>query len=162
MNWEAIGAIGEIIGAAAVFLTLIYLAIQVKESRRATMAQIYQDRALARGHSTKAVALNNPSHHKIMYKLESIAEREGYAKAVQELTEEERYYVSLDAQDLAIRFDNIYFQYRMGLIPDAYFDDVKEGIRIYSLLWKELKMKRGKLTSELVKLIEELDKNDGT
>ena len=31
MNWEAIGAVGEIIGAMAVFGTLLYLAIQIKQ-----------------------------------------------------------------------------------------------------------------------------------
>jgi hypothetical protein len=31
MNWDAIGAIGEIIGALAVFGTLLYLAIQIKQ-----------------------------------------------------------------------------------------------------------------------------------
>ena len=30
MNWEAIGAIGEIVGALAVLATLYYLAIQIK------------------------------------------------------------------------------------------------------------------------------------
>ena len=34
MNWEAIGAIGEILGAAAVFASLIYLAIQIKSSSK--------------------------------------------------------------------------------------------------------------------------------
>lgn len=34
MNWEAIGAIGEIIGALAVFITLIYLSIQIKQNTR--------------------------------------------------------------------------------------------------------------------------------
>jgi len=33
MNWEAIGAIGEILGATVVFITLIYLAIQVKHAK---------------------------------------------------------------------------------------------------------------------------------
>lgn len=33
MNWEAIGALGEIIGAIAVFGTLLYLAIQIKQVR---------------------------------------------------------------------------------------------------------------------------------
>ena len=33
MNWEAIGALGEIIGATAVFGTLLYLAIQIKQVR---------------------------------------------------------------------------------------------------------------------------------
>ena len=32
MNWDAIGAIGEILGALAVVLTLGYLAIQVKQN----------------------------------------------------------------------------------------------------------------------------------
>ncbi len=33
MNWEAISAIGEAVGAAAVVFTLIYLAIQVRHAR---------------------------------------------------------------------------------------------------------------------------------
>ena len=33
MNWEALGAVGEIAGAIAVFVTLGYLAIQVKHAR---------------------------------------------------------------------------------------------------------------------------------
>ena len=30
MNWDAIGAIGQILGAAAVFISLGYLAVQLK------------------------------------------------------------------------------------------------------------------------------------
>jgi len=44
MNWEAIGAIGEILGAAAVVVSLIYLAVQIranhKEVRLAAMHEI--------------------------------------------------------------------------------------------------------------------------
>ena len=32
MNWEAIGAIAELIGGLAVLVTLIYLSIQVKQN----------------------------------------------------------------------------------------------------------------------------------
>jgi hypothetical protein len=39
LNWEAIAAIGEIVGALAVVLTLAYLASQVKTARRATIDQ---------------------------------------------------------------------------------------------------------------------------
>lgn len=35
MNWDAIGALGEIVGATAVVLTLIYLARQIKLQNRA-------------------------------------------------------------------------------------------------------------------------------
>jgi hypothetical protein len=34
MNWDAIGAIGEVVGAAAVVLTLFYLAVQIRQSTR--------------------------------------------------------------------------------------------------------------------------------
>lgn len=36
MNWTAIGAIGEFLGAAGVIITLIYLARQVRHATRAT------------------------------------------------------------------------------------------------------------------------------
>ncbi len=44
MNWEAIGAIGEILGAFAVVISLVYLALQIRtqnvESRVAAMHEI--------------------------------------------------------------------------------------------------------------------------
>ncbi len=39
MNWEAIGSAGEVIGAVAVFLTLLYLARQIRDNTRALSAQ---------------------------------------------------------------------------------------------------------------------------
>lgn len=34
VNWEAIGAIGEILGAGAVLITLVYLAVQIRHVRK--------------------------------------------------------------------------------------------------------------------------------
>ncbi len=42
MNWEAIGAIGEAIGAIAVIATLIYLAIQIRQNTESVRANSYQ------------------------------------------------------------------------------------------------------------------------
>ena len=43
MNWEAAGAIGEIIGAAAVVVSLIYLASQIRtQNREARAASVHQ------------------------------------------------------------------------------------------------------------------------
>lgn len=39
MNWDAIGAIGETIGAVAVLVTLIYLALQVRQARKMQLAE---------------------------------------------------------------------------------------------------------------------------
>jgi hypothetical protein len=42
MNWEAIGAIGEIFGGLAVLVTLIYLAQQIKQSTRSQSIATYE------------------------------------------------------------------------------------------------------------------------
>ena len=39
MNWEAVGAIGEIAGALGVIATLIYLAIQIRQNTRTVQGQ---------------------------------------------------------------------------------------------------------------------------
>jgi len=38
MNWEAIGAVGEILGAAGVIISLLYLAVQIRGDARAKRA----------------------------------------------------------------------------------------------------------------------------
>jgi len=43
MNWDAIGAIGELIGAGAVIATLIYLAQQIKDGARASRSAAVTD-----------------------------------------------------------------------------------------------------------------------
>ena len=47
MNWDAIGAIGEVLGAAAVVVTLGYLAVQVRHAKAATADQSRIYRATA-------------------------------------------------------------------------------------------------------------------
>lgn len=42
MNWNAIGAVAEIVGAIAVVVTLIYLAVQVRQATQATQAASFQ------------------------------------------------------------------------------------------------------------------------
>jgi hypothetical protein len=43
MNWEAIGAVGEILGAIGVIATLGYLAIQIRQSTKATKVANYNE-----------------------------------------------------------------------------------------------------------------------
>ena len=40
MNWDAIGAIGEIVGAAAVVVSLIYLATQIRQNNSQVAEQV--------------------------------------------------------------------------------------------------------------------------
>jgi hypothetical protein len=45
MNWEEIGAIGQVLGSVAVFITLGYLAVQLRHSRTALLGSITLTRA---------------------------------------------------------------------------------------------------------------------
>lgn len=43
MNWEAIGAIGEVVGALGVIVTLVYLAAQIRQNTASIRASTLQD-----------------------------------------------------------------------------------------------------------------------
>ncbi len=47
MNWNAVGAIGEVLGAAGVIVTLAYLAVQIRQNTRSQRTDAY-GRALDR------------------------------------------------------------------------------------------------------------------
>jgi len=46
MDWQAIGAVGEMLGAAAVVASLVYLARQVRSSAAVIRATAYREIAL--------------------------------------------------------------------------------------------------------------------
>jgi hypothetical protein len=58
MNWEALGAIGEIVGAAAVVVTLGYLAVQIRQNTKSVQAATFQ--SIAEGLADASYRLMNP------------------------------------------------------------------------------------------------------
>lgn len=56
MNWEAIGAIGEILGAAAVVSTLVILIFQIRQSTKATLESNQLERAVAIDRHSDSIA----------------------------------------------------------------------------------------------------------
>lgn len=61
MNWEAISAIGEIAGGLAVFITLIYLAQQIKQNTKSQSIATYES----------AMSGFNKMHDFVAYDVES-------------------------------------------------------------------------------------------
>jgi hypothetical protein len=58
VNWEAIGAVGEILGAIAVVISLIYLALQIKvQNREARVASVHE---LTEAHRAILLPLQDP------------------------------------------------------------------------------------------------------
>jgi len=71
MNWEAIGAIAEVVGAIAVVVTLWYLALQVRHSKDATEAntrslELHSLTAWQSANLDLNVAMSNPAQSEII------------------------------------------------------------------------------------------------
>ena len=58
MNWEAIGAIGEIVGASAVIASLVYLAVQIRNQNIESRISSIHD--VLAGFRTEIAAFRNP------------------------------------------------------------------------------------------------------
>jgi len=58
LNWEAIGAIGEIVGAAGVVVTLIYLANQIRQNTIQLEQNTLTAKAAAQNASNEALREN--------------------------------------------------------------------------------------------------------
>ena len=56
MNWEALGAVGEIVGAIAVVLTLAILAVQIRQNSRTVKASAAQSVLQSLSEALRAVA----------------------------------------------------------------------------------------------------------
>ena len=131
-------AIGEIVGAIAVIATLAYLATQVRESKKATLADVYQTRAHARGAAELQVALNSPTFHKAMFKFETGVAESGVELAVRALSDEERFLVRHYYHEAMMRVDNVHFQYQQGFLSEDYFETAERGMRGFVPIWEAL------------------------
>lgn len=69
-NWDAIGAFGELVGALAVVLTLLYLAKQISAANRATRAQSFRD-VSAQFTELHALVATTPSLALALHKLDN-------------------------------------------------------------------------------------------
>lgn len=96
MNWEAVGAIGEIVGAAAVVVTLVFLAAQIRLSARATQESNKLERAAAIDRHAETIGRWRAR----------LTENRGLAELWQRATDNE----ALDAIDL-LRLNNLWIEF---------------------------------------------------
>ena len=61
MNWNAVGAVGEIIGATAVLLSLLYLGFQIRQNTRTLKPSSYQAAIASMSESSNIIASNEQS-----------------------------------------------------------------------------------------------------
>ena len=124
MNWDALGAIAELLGAIAVFLTLAYLTVQVRQNSKAlelqnqfAAAQIMQartDTSMCFLSSMVSSSLNM----KTAFELMSVKETDSVDGFSAEDTD--RIFFILQMQ--RGMFENLYDQNKRGLLTEGYYD----------------------------------------
>ena len=143
MTLMDLGALGEFVGAIAVVVTLVYLAIQIRqntqameEARRLALAQTYQMRADALQEMLVHAA---ESEHiaPVIAKLASL----GYPEDVRSLdpltpTERGRFRLWQIAQQT--HWDNVFYQYQQGYLDKEYYREFHRRVRRLAPIWRAL------------------------
>ena len=120
MSISELGSIGEFISGLAVLITLIYLAIQVRQTRKVVMAQAYHSRSEALQELSMRVA-ESESLSRIQGKLHGSGwPQDTTCFAELSETEQAQYRAYLSAH--VHRMSNLTHQYREGLLTDAYYE----------------------------------------
>ena len=156
INWDAIGAIGEIVSGIAVIATLVYLSIQVKLARKATMAQIYQARADASSRSNIAA--------KSMYKAAQMLQEDRLSRREvwEALTLDEKAGIRAYFWEYMFRLDNNYAQYRMGFLDESNYEQFVENPVRSTKADREfhgIKLENFAVSSEFIELVRQLDED---
>jgi hypothetical protein len=118
MNWDAVAAVAATVSALAVALSVVYLALQIRRNTRATHSQTYY---LATTALAEAAALIGTSP-----KITRIY-RIGLGHP-EELTEDEFMQFALLGISQFRRYENLFFQYRAGLVDDDFWSGHRENI----------------------------------
>ena len=63
MNWDAIGALGELAGATAVVLSLVYVAVQIRDNTRSQQAATYHAMTSAKNQVNLQISTSDYAPH---------------------------------------------------------------------------------------------------
>ena len=118
MNWEAVSALAGILAATAVVLSVVYLAVQIQKNTLATYSQTHY-LATAALAETGAIIASNPELSRIY--------RIGLS-APDQLEEDEYFQFALIGTSQFRSFENLFFQYRSGLVDVDFWDGHRENI----------------------------------
>lgn len=134
MNWEAIGAIGEILGALGVIITLAYLATQIRQNTK-----------MARGATRQELA------GQLQLNASDLVTGEDIARILQshfegkDLTPTEALRLGARAFRDFRFFENAYYQYSEGFLTDDEWRGFRENLKVllkapaYSDYWESEK-----------------------
>ena len=119
MNWEVVGAIGEIVGVIAVVATLLYLSAQIRQANRATRSESIQ------GSTTAFNEINGwVVNNKELARIVLLGSRD-----LDELSEEENVRFAFFLLSTFHVFETIFLQNRFGTIDPFIWQSERGSLR---------------------------------
>ncbi len=119
MNWEALGAIGEVGGAVAVVFTLGYLAAQIRQNTRTTQFAAIQ--ALEEGVTSTMASWTSSVENAVLVD-------RGF-RDYESLSEDEQVFMQLLIRRLLLGMDSNYWAYTHRILPEVLWEREKEVLR---------------------------------
>ena len=116
VNWDAIGAIGEVAGAVGVVATLLYLSQQIRQNTKATRSATAQDM------TNNWVAINLE-----MSRNKAVTEDVDFDRPPEEVQLVLSFWRSMFHQ-----WSNCHYQYHYGLLEELLFATTSEEIKTYA------------------------------
>lgn len=123
MNWEAIGAVGEVLGAIGVIVTLGYLAVQIRRNTSVVRST--------------AVQSSNSRIAEVVRTIATVENSDVFSRGLtspDELTDSERLHFAFMMSGFFITMDSTYWDYRTGVLPEAIWERELELLRRYLAL----------------------------
>ena len=119
MNWDAIGAIGEIIGAIAVVVSIVYLALQVRQNSAHVRSSGYQGAVQSANQFLESLTSDPDSRRIFTAALDTF----------DDLNEDEQVVARMLFMQLFMYYEAFYYQYLEGVVHD----EIWEGRKIMML-----------------------------
>lgn len=119
MNWGAIGAVGEIIGAIAVLLSLIYLGFQIRQNTKSLKSSSYQAAIASMSELSHLSAANE--HTARVLRITLFGD-------LDELSEDELTMSTSYLTGLFRNFENFYYQHESGAMEDHLWEGMRNSM----------------------------------
>jgi hypothetical protein len=121
VSWDAIGAVGELLGALGVILTLGYLAVQIRQNTRTVRT------ATAQAIQT---AMNEAHAHVKQDPTAARIYRVGLSEP-SKLDEDEQVQFAMTMYSIFAQFENIFYQHQQDTLDSAIFSRHSSAMEFY-------------------------------
>ena len=109
MNWDAVGAVAELIGATGVIASLFYLGTQIRQNTRSVRSSSYHAVVTNLSGLSGAIGRDEAMAHVLLRGVNDL----------RALSDTEQYQFSLTMISLFRSYEDIFYQYRQEMIDES-------------------------------------------